>query len=594
MKKITPEILQKAKRFGFSDKQLANILNTTEEEVRKYRFKNNIIPVYKTVDTCAAEFESNTPYHYSTYEKYNESISSDKEKIIILGGGPNRIGQGIEFDYCCVRCVKALREEGYETIMINCNPETVSTDYDITDKLYFEPLTTEDVLNIIKYEKNVKGIIVSFGGQTPLKISKELEKNGLKVLGTSSKDIDVAEDRKKFGKLLDELGIPKPEYGTAKTLDKALSIANKIGYPVLVRPSYVLGGRAMQIVYNDEALEGFFEEASKYSGEHPVLIDKFLEEAREIDVDALCDGKDVYIAGIMQHIEEAGIHSGDSTSILPPISINKKNLDQIKAYTKKLARGLNVVGLINIQYAIKNNVVYVIEANPRASRTVPFVSKTTGVPIASVAAKLVVGRKLKEFALKSFEDLKYIGIKESVFPFQKFPRAKMFLGPEMRSTGEVMGISKSFGAAMAKAQESTGNLLPLTGNIFISLNNNDKKQKSIEILKSFVDLGFGIIATLGTNKFLNENGIKSKPVFKVGENRPDVVDMIKNGDINLVVNTPLGEDSRFDEYAIGWAAVQQKIPFVTTLSAASSVAEGIARMKSGDLGVKSLQEYYKE
>lgn len=594
MKKITPEILQKAKRFGFSDKQLANILNSTEEEVRQFRFKNDIIPVYKTVDTCAAEFESNTPYHYSTYEKYNESISSDKEKIIILGGGPNRIGQGIEFDYCCVRCVKALREEGYETIMINCNPETVSTDYDITDKLYFEPLTTEDVLNIIKYEKNVKGIIVSFGGQTPLKISKELEKNGLKILGTSSKNIDVAEDRKKFGKLLDELGIPKPEYGTAKTLDKALSIANKIRYPVLVRPSYVLGGRAMQIVYSDEALEGFFEEASRYSGDHPVLIDKFLEEAREIDVDALCDGKDVYIAGIMQHIEEAGIHSGDSTSILPPISINKKNLDQIKTYTKKLAKGLNVIGLINIQYAIKNNVVYVIEANPRASRTVPFVSKTTGVPIASVAAKLVVGRKLKEFELKNFEDLKYIGIKESVFPFQKFPRAKMFLGPEMRSTGEVMGISKSFGAAMAKAQESTGNLLPLTGNIFISLNNNDKKQKSIEILKSFVNLGFGIIATLGTNKFLNENGIKSKPVFKVGENRPDVVDMIKNGDINLVVNTPLGEDSRFDEYAIGWAAVQQKIPFVTTLSAASSVAEGIARMKSGDLGVKSLQEYYKE
>jgi carbamoyl-phosphate synthase large subunit len=586
--------MQKAKRLGFSDKQLANILKSTEEEIREFRFKNNVLPVYKTVDTCAAEFESNTPYHYSTYEKYNETVSSDKEKIIILGGGPNRIGQGIEFDYCCVRCVKALREEGYETIMINCNPETVSTDYDITDKLYFEPLTAEDVLNIMKYEKNVKGIIVSFGGQTPLKLSKELEKNGLKVLGTSSKDIDVAEDRKKFGKLLDELGIPKPEYGTAKTLDKALSIANKIGYPVLVRPSYVLGGRAMQIVYNDDALESFFDEASKYSEEHPVLIDKFLEEAREIDVDALCDGKDVYIAGVMQHIEEAGIHSGDSTSILPPISLSKKNLNQIKTYTKKLAKGLNVIGLINIQYAIKNNVVYVIEANPRASRTVPFVSKTTGVPIASVAAKLVVGRKLKEFDLKNFEDLKYIGIKESVFPFQKFPRAKMFLGPEMRSTGEVMGISKSFGAAMAKAQESTGNPLPLTGNIFISLNENDKKKKSIDMVKRFVDMGFGIIATLGTNKFLNENGIKSKPVFKVKEGRPDVVDLIKNSEINLVINTPLGEESRFDEYAIGWAAVQYKIPFVTTLSAASSIPEGIARMKSGDIGVKSLQEYYKE
>jgi carbamoyl-phosphate synthase large subunit len=586
--------MQKAKRLGFSDKQLANILKSTEEEIREFRFKNNVLPVYKTVDTCAAEFESNTPYHYSTYEKYNETVSSDKEKIIILGGGPNRIGQGIEFDYCCVRCVKALREEGYETIMINCNPETVSTDYDITDKLYFEPLTAEDVLNIMKYEKNVKGIIVSFGGQTPLKLSKELEKNRLKVLGTSSKDIDVAEDRKKFGKLLDELGIPKPEYGTAKTLDKALSIANKIGYPVLVRPSYVLGGRAMQIVYNDDALESFFDEASKYSEEHPVLIDKFLEEAREIDVDALCDGKDVYIAGVMQHIEEAGIHSGDSTSILPPISLSKKNLNQIKTYTKKLAKGLNVIGLINIQYAIKNNVVYVIEANPRASRTVPFVSKTTGVPIASVAAKLVVGRKLKEFDLKNFEDLKYIGIKESVFPFQKFPRAKMFLGPEMRSTGEVMGISKSFGAAMAKAQESTGNPLPLTGNIFISLNENDKKKKSIDMVKRFVDMGFGIIATLGTNKFLNENGIKSKPVFKVKEGRPDVVDLIKNSEINLVINTPLGEESRFDEYAIGWAAVQYKIPFVTTLSAASSIPEGIARMKSGDIGVKSLQEYYKE
>lgn len=586
--------MQKAKRLGFSDKQLANILKTTEKEIRDFRFKNNIIPVYKTVDTCAAEFEANTPYHYSTYEKYNESVSSDKEKIIILGGGPNRIGQGIEFDYCCVRCVKALREEGYETIMINCNPETVSTDYDITDKLYFEPLTAEDVLNIIKYEKNVKGIIVSFGGQTPLKLSKELEKNGLKILGTSSKDIDVAEDRKKFGKLLDELGIPKPEYGTAKTLDKAMSIANKIGYPVLVRPSYVLGGRAMQIVYNDDALESFFDEASKYSEEHPVLIDKFLEEAREIDVDALCDGKDVYIAGIMQHIEEAGIHSGDSTSILPPISLSKKNLDQIKTYTKKLAKGLNVVGLINIQFAIKNNVVYIIEANPRASRTVPFVSKTTGVPIASVAAKLVVGRKLKEFDLKNFEDLKYIGIKESVFPFQKFPRAKMFLGPEMRSTGEVMGISKSFGAAMAKAQDSTGNSLPIKGNIFISLNENDKKKKSVEMIKKFADMGFGIIATQGTNKFLNENGIKSKPVFKVKEGRPDVVDLIKNREINLVINTPLGEESRFDEYAIGWAAVQYKIPFVTTLSAASSVAEGIARIKSGDIGVKSLQEYYKE
>lgn len=593
MKKLTPEILLKAKKLGFSDKQIANIIKTSESNVTKFRKKFNVFPVYKTVDTCAAEFEANTPYHYSTYEKFNETKSSDKEKIIILGGGPNRIGQGIEFDYCCVRCVKALREEGYETIMINCNPETVSTDYDTTDKLYFEPLTTEDVMNILKYEKNVKGVIVSFGGQTPLKLSKELEKRGLKILGTSSSNIDVAEDRKKFGKLLDDLGIPKPEYGTVKTLNSAIKTARKIGYPVLVRPSYVLGGRAMQIVYNDDSLKEFFYEASQYSEKHPVLIDKFLEEAREIDVDAVCDGKDVYIGGIMQHIEEAGIHSGDSTSILPPVSLSEKNLNQIKSYTKKLARALNVIGLINIQYAIKENVVYVIEANPRASRTVPFVSKTTGIPLATIAAKVIAGRKLKEFTLKEFDKIPYIGIKESVFPFQKFPRAKMFLGPEMRSTGEVMGIAKTFGAAMAKAQESTGNSLPTEGNIFISLNNNDKKQKALDILNKFAKLGFGIVATRGTSKWLLENGIFNEPVYKVNEGRPNIVDLIKNKEINFVINTPLGEESRFDEYAIGWTAVQQKIPFVTTLSAASATVEGIARIKAGDLPVRSLQEYYK-
>ncbi|MBX7046079.1 MAG: carbamoyl-phosphate synthase large subunit [Ignavibacteria bacterium] len=591
-KKIKPEIFLKAKKFGFSDKQLAEILNTTEDKIKKYREENNIFPVYKTVDTCAAEFEANTPYHYSTYEKYNEVTSSDKEKIIILGGGPNRIGQGIEFDYCCVRCVKALREEGYEVIMINCNPETVSTDYDITDKLYFEPLTVEDVMNIVRYEKNVKGIIVSFGGQTPLKLSKELEKNGLKILGTSSEDIDVAEDRKKFGKLLDKLKIPKPDYGTALDLKEAKKIANKIGYPVLVRPSYVLGGRAMQIVYNDEQLEQFFFEAAKLSGKHPVLIDKFLEEAREIDVDAIGDDKDVYIGGIMQHIEEAGIHSGDSTSILPPISLSNKNLKEIKDYTKKLARALNVKGLLNIQYAIKDNVVYVIEANPRASRTVPFVSKTTGVQLATIAAKVIAGKELKDFKLKKFDDIEYIGIKESVFPFQKFPKVKMFLGPEMRSTGEVMGIGSTFGEAMLKAQTSTGNPLPIEGKIFVSLNNNDKKPKSLKIVKQFAELGFGIIGTIGTAKYLNENGIEAEPVFKVLEGRPNVVDRIKNGDIKLVINTPLGKESRYDEYSIGWAAVQQKIPFITTLSAAESVVQGIQNLKSGKKDVKSLQEYY--
>lgn len=584
----------KAKKLGFSDKQVAHLLGTSELKVRKFREKHNVFPVYKTVDTCAAEFEASTPYHYSSYEKFNESISSDREKIIILGGGPNRIGQGIEFDYCCVRCVKSLREEGYETIMINCNPETVSTDYDITDKLYFEPLTPEDVLNIARVEKNIKGIIVSFGGQTPLKISKELEKNGLKVLGTSSENIDVAEDRKKFGKLLDKLKIPKPEYGTALDYASARRIARKIGYPVLLRPSYVLGGRAMRIVYDDKQVEKFFDEDIEISKNYPVLIDKFLEEAREIDVDAICDGEDVYIAGIMQHIEEAGIHSGDSTSILPPISINQKNLKQIKDYTKMIARALNVIGLINIQFAVKEKVVYVLEANPRASRTVPFVSKTTGVPVVTIAAKVIAGRKLKEFKLKNFEDIGYIGVKESIFPFQKFPKVKMFLGPEMRSTGEVMGIATTFGEAMAKAQESTGSPVPTGGNIFISVNENDKKKKTVDIIRKYVDLGFGVIATIGTAKFLNENGIAAESVFKVNEGRPNVVDRIKNGDINVVVNTPLGFESRFDEYAIGWAAVQYKIPFITTLSAASSFAEGLAMIKKGKSEVRSLQEYYKD
>ncbi|MBV6479999.1 MAG: Carbamoyl-phosphate synthase large chain [Ignavibacteria bacterium] len=593
MKKINPEIIRKAKLNGFSDKQLAEILNTEESKIREFRFENGIVPVYKTVDTCAAEFEASTPYHYSAYEKYNETVSSEKEKIIILGGGPNRIGQGIEFDYCCVRCVTALREEGYETIMINCNPETVSTDYDIPDKLYFEPLTVEDVLNICLYEKKVKGIIVSFGGQTPLKLSKELEKRGLKILGTSSEDIDIAEDRKKFGKLLDKLQIPKPEYGTGNDPVSSIKAANKIGYPVLLRPSYVLGGRAMQIVYNDSQVENFFKEEIEVSKDHPVLIDKFLEEAREIDVDAVCDGKDVYIAGIMQHIEEAGIHSGDSTSILPPVSINPKSLKQIKNYTKKIALALKVKGLINIQFAVKDNIVYVLEANPRASRTVPFVSKTTGIPVVTIAAKIITGKKLKDFNLKDFDKINYIGIKEPIFPFQKFPRVKMFLGPEMRSTGEVMGIAGSFGEAMAKAQESTGAGMPVIGNIFVSVNDNDKKNKTIEIIKKYVELGFGMIATGGTSKFLNDNGIKSEPVYKVNEGRPNVVDRIKNGDIQIVINTPLGSESRYDEYSIGWEAVQNKIPFITTLSAASSFAEGIKQIKEGKIEVKSLQEYYK-
>lgn len=592
---VTKEIMLKAKQYGFSDRQLAHIWGTTEKSVRQLRKSLGVIPSFKVVDTCAAEFEAYTPYYYSTYDEENESVRHERKKVVILGGGPNRIGQGIEFDYCCVHGVYALKEEGVETIMINCNPETVSTDYDTTDKLYFEPLTLEDVLNICDHEQP-DGVIVSFGGQTPLKLAKGLEEHGVKILGTSPDGIDIAEDRERFGALLKKLKIAHPKYGTAYSINGAVLVAEQIGYPVLVRPSYVLGGRAMEICYNSDAVREYMKKAVDVSPEHPVLIDRFLEDAFEFDVDAVSDGKEVFIGGIMEHIEEAGIHSGDSACVIPPYMISKEKLEQIRSYTVKLAKALKVVGLINVQYAMKDGEVYVIEANPRASRTVPFVSKAIGVPLAKVAAKVMVGRTLEELGVKNidFQALKHISVKEAVFPFSKFPRVPVFLGPEMRSTGEVMGISPTFGGAVAKSQIAAGNTLPTQGTVFISVNDSDKNTITLNIVRDFVKLGFSIVATEGTQKFLLQNGIAAGHVYKVNEGRPNVVDLIKNGKIQLVINTPLGEESRYDEYAIGWAAIEHKVAFITTLSAAATAVKGIEKQKEESLQVKSLQEYHKE
>jgi carbamoyl-phosphate synthase large subunit len=569
--------------------------DVSENSVRQLRIQFGITPVFKTVDTCAAEFEATTPYHYSTYDQENESISSDKKKVIILGGGPNRIGQGIEFDYCCVHGVFAMREEGVETIMVNCNPETVSTDYDTTDKLYFEPLTLEDVLNICDHERPY-GVVVSFGGQTPLKIAKALEEHGIRILGTSPEGIDLAEDRERFGSLLRKLNIPHPKYGTAYSVTNAVLVAEQIIYPVLIRPSYVLGGRAMEICYNGDAVRKYMKKAVDVSPEHPVLIDRFLEDAFEYDVDAICDGKDVLIGGVMEHIEEAGIHSGDSSCVLPPYMISEKNLEEMIGYTVRLAKALKVIGLINVQFAMKDNVVYVLEVNPRASRTVPFVSKATGLPLAKIAAKIMLGRTIEELGLKGydFRKVKHISVKEAVFPFAKFPQTPVFLGPEMRSTGEVMGISGNFGEAISKSQMGAGNTLPNDGRVFISVNDSDKNEITLDIVRGFVAIGFSLVATEGTAKFLNENKVKTDRIFKVGEGRPNVVDMIKNGDIQLVINTPLGESSRYDEYAIGWAALEHKVAYISTLSAAATAVKGIESQKSGTLTVKSLQEYLQE
>ncbi len=589
--KITHDILLKAKQYGFSDRQLAHLWHTDESVVRDLRKSLNVRSVFKTVDTCAAEFAAETPYHYSTYEQENEVKVSPRKKVIILGGGPNRIGQGIEFDYCCVHGIFALEEEGYETIMINCNPETVSTDYDQADKLYFEPLTLENVLDIYTAEQP-EGVMVSFGGQTPLKLAKALEANGMRILGTSSESIDIAEDRKRFGDLLKKLQIPHPRDGTAVSVDEARKVASAIGYPVLVRPSYVLGGRGMEIVYKPETLDDYMRNAVDVSPGLPILIDKFLEDAREFDVDAVCDGRDVLIGGVLQHIEEAGIHSGDSACVLLPQSESVQVIEQLKDFTRKLALALDVRGLVNVQCAEKDGIVYVLEVNPRASRTVPFISKAMDVPLAKIATKVMLGRSLRELGVPLEQRPKHIAVKNPVFPFGKFPKAKVYLGPEMRSTGEVMSISDDFGEAIAKAFLGVGGSIPTEGGVFVSVNNNDKNYRTLEVAKGFIRNGFKIYATAGTSKYLSEHGIANTMVYKVNEGRPNIVDAVKNGQIQILINTPLGENSRFDELAIGSAALEAKLPIITTISAAAAVVRGIQWMRERSSSVKSLQEYH--
>jgi carbamoyl-phosphate synthase large subunit len=587
---ISVELLRTAKRMGFSDQRLALLMNTSAEQIRRRRKTEKVIPVYKRVDTCAAEFESFTPYLYSTYEQECEADPTEHKKIMILGSGPNRIGQGIEFDYCCCHASFALKEDGYETIMVNCNPETVSTDYDTSDRLYFEPLTFEDVMHIVNREKP-DGVIVQFGGQTPLNLALPLQAEGVPIIGTSPESIDLAEDRKRFGKLLSDLQIPQPPSGTAVSYEEAAEIAQRIGFPVLVRPSYVLGGRAMVICYDLRTLESYMDEAVDASQDRPILIDRFLEDAFEVDVDTLADGHNVVIGGIMEHIEEAGIHSGDSSCVLPTYLVKSEHLDTMRRYTRQLARALSVVGLMNVQYAIKDDVVYVLEVNPRASRTVPFVSKATGVPLAKVAARLMTGRKLAEFGLGDELPVQNFFVKSPVFPFGKFPGVDPILGPEMKSTGEVMGVSDNFGQAYAKAQMSAGVYLPRSGTAFISVNQHDKKNV-IKIAERLRQLGFKLIASRGTAAALQQQGFPVETVYKVNEGRPHIVDLIKSGKVDLVLNTPLGKDSFFDERAIRRAAMQHGVPCITTLSGGAAVASGIAALQQNKVDVLSLQEYH--
>jgi len=581
----------KAKRLGFSDRQLAHLWRSDEWAVRALRKELNVRPVFKTVDTCAAEFEAHTPYHYSTYDRENEAVRSDRKKVMILGGGPNRIGQGIEFDYCCVHAAFALRENGFETIMVNSNPETVSTDYDTSDKLYFEPLTAEDVLNIADLEQP-DGVIVQFGGQTPLNLAHDLERGGLKIIGTSPDSIDLAEDRKRFGAMIQDLGIRQPENGTAVSADEAVAIAEQIGFPVLVRPSYVLGGRAMAVVYDRETLINYMTHAIEASPERPVLIDDFLEDAYEFDVDAVSDPTAVVIGGIMQHIESAGVHSGDSACVLPPYMISDENLAEIRKSTHSMARALGVIGLMNVQYAVQDDAVYVLEVNPRASRTVPFVSKAIGVPLAKIAALTMVGITLKEQNFTEEVACPHIAVKEAVLPFNKFPNVDTVLGPEMKSTGEVMGIDNDFGLSFHKAQLGAGVRLPSEGTVFISVNDRDKEAVTA-ISRQLVDLGFKIVATGGTHAHLQGEGIPSERVLKLHEGRPHIVDEIKNGTVALMINTPAGEKSQTDEREIRRAAIQYSVPYTTTLSGAAAAVAGIGSVKvTGGVRIRSLQEFH--
>ena len=582
--------LKKAKSLGFSDVQIAHLLKTSEDDIKSLRKNDEIRPVYKLVDTCAGEFKAATPYYYSTYEMECEARVSDRKKVMILGGGPNRIGQGIEFDYCCVHASFALREEGIESIMVNSNPETVSTDYDTSDKLYFEPLTKEDVLHIVETEKPM-GVIVQFGGQTPLNLSVPLHEMGVPILGTQPESIDRAEDRKLFQSMLQKLRLIQPANGTATTVEEALMVAESIGYPVVVRPSYVLGGRAMKIVYDKADLEIFTRLAIEASPGYPVLIDKFLENAVELDVDAISDGQNTIIGGIMEHIEEAGIHSGDSACVLPPYSIKSEMLEEIISATKSMAAELSVVGLMNVQYAIKDEKLYVIEVNPRASRTIPFVSKATGIPLAKAATKVMVGQTLTSLGLTAEAVPTHVSVKEAVMPFDRFPDVDTLLGPEMKSTGEVMGIDADFGTAYAKAQLGAGQKLPVSGTVFISVQDRDKKAL-LPVAGQFYKLGFSICATRGTSLFLEENGIDNKRVKKVSMGRPHVVDAVKNGEIQLIINTGAGGETKRDGYEIRRAAIKFNIPYVTTIAGAMAVAKGIEALKQGKLSVKTIQEYH--
>tara|TARA_B000000475_G_scaffold6394_1_gene5846 strand:- start:200 stop:1903 length:1704 start_codon:yes stop_codon:yes gene_type:complete len=563
----------------------------TELEIREQRKEESVLPSYKVVDTCAAEFEAETPYCYSTYDNENEIDPLKGKKIIILGGGPNRIGQGIEFDYCCVQAVFGLRDQGYKTIMVNCNPETVSTDFDLVDRLYFEPVTFEDVLNIVEFEKP-DGVLVQFGGQTPLKIANELANAGVPIIGTSPKNIDLAEDREKFGKILDKLNVTCPQFGTGRTLDEVIVVAEKIGFPVLARPSYVLGGRAMEIVYSKDQLVNYISRNADVTEGHPILIDQFLEDAFEFDVDALSDGKEVHIGAIMQHIEEAGIHSGDSACVLPPYRITTDAMDEIIRITESLALELKVIGLINLQFAYKDGMVYVLEVNPRASRTVPFVSKSTNTPLARIASQIATGKSLKDFDLNPWDSMNHVSVKEAVLPFNKFPEESVFLSPEMKSTGEVMGISNTMGESFRRASISAGNTIPKSGKVFISVNDTDKLD-IIPTARDLTELGFEIVATLGTTKELKRNGIKVDSVFKVGEGRPNIVDSIKNDEISLVINTPMGATARYDEESIGKSCIKKGIQVITTLSGAEAAVRAI-RLNDQEIKVKSIQEYHRQ
>nr|MBC8431855.1 carbamoyl-phosphate synthase large subunit [Candidatus Desulfatibia vada] len=587
---IPEALFKKAKSWGFADIQLAHLTGSSEENIKKTREGLGIRPVYKLVDTCAAEFKAATPYYYSTYESENEARVSARKKVMILGGGPNRIGQGIEFDYCCVHASFALREEGVESIMVNSNPETVSTDYDTSDKLYFEPLTKEDVLHIVETEKPM-GVIVQFGGQTPLNLSAGLHAAGVPILGTQPQSIDRAEDRGLFQAMLKKLGLVQPDNDMAASVEEAVAVAEKIGYPVIVRPSYVLGGRAMKIVYDRREMDHFTRIAIKESLGHPVLIDKFLEDAVEIDVDAISDGKTTIIGGIMEHIEEAGIHSGDSACVLPPNSIKQVVLDEIADATKSMAAELGVVGLMNVQYAVKDDQLFVLEVNPRASRTIPFVSKATGVPLAKLATKVMLGKTLQDLGFSEEVTLSHVAVKEAVLPFDRFPDVDTLLGPEMKSTGEVMGIDSNFGAAYAKAQFGAGNYLPVAGTVFISVKDRDK-EAALTIASQFYDMGFTIMATRGTSGFLAAQGISNEMVNKVSAGRPHVVDAIMNRKIQMVINTGLGGETKRDGYDIRRAAIKFNIPYATTIAGAMAMCKGIAALKKEMLSVKTIQEYH--